>query len=294
MIIYYVLSIVCVIFSAFFSGLTLALMSLDIIKLEIIATCGNNKESNYAKSIIPIRKKQNSHKRSYGHLGVLVGEKSGAGIIASLAAFNYGCGLVSIVSRENILVPFEIMQTNSIDNFSALAFGMGLGNCFDDVIEDILDLDIPMVIDADMFYKEKIIDFLEKKVVLTPHPKEFASLLKITGIGEYSVEDIQKNRFDLAIKFSEKYPKVVLLLKGANKIIAFNKKLFIDPNGSVALAKGGSGDVLAGMIGGLLAQGWHPLKATIHASLSHSIAGNVEPNYALTPMKLIKRLENIT
>jgi NAD(P)H-hydrate repair Nnr-like enzyme with NAD(P)H-hydrate dehydratase domain len=47
------------------------------------------------------------------------------------------------------------------------------------------------------------------------------------------------------------------------------------------------------MIGSLLAQGWHPLKATIHASLAHSIAGNYEPNYALTPMKLIERLENL-
>jgi len=243
--------------------------------------------------IKPIRKKQNSHKKTYGHLGVLVGEKEGAGIIASLSAFNYGCGLVSVVSRENIIIPYEIMKTNTISGFSALAFGMGLGNYFDDVMDDIVKLDISMVIDADMFYKEDILKFLDKKVVLTPHPKEFASLLKIVGIGEYSVDEVQKNRFELALKFSEKYPKVVLLLKGANKIIAYNKKLFIDPNGNVALAKGGSGDVLAGIIGSLLAQGFHPLKAAIHGSLAHSLAGNYEPNYALTPEKLIKRLENI-
>jgi hydroxyethylthiazole kinase-like uncharacterized protein yjeF len=243
--------------------------------------------------ITPNRNKQNTHKKNYGHLGVLVGDKPGAGILAASAAFNYGCGLVSVVSRERIETPYEIMQTSHLENFDALAFGMGLNNYFDDVLDEIVSLNIPMVIDADMFYKKDIVKFLDKKVVLTPHPKEFSSLLKLTGIGEYSVKEVQKNRFALVEKFSEKYPGVVLLLKGANKIIAYNKKLFIDPNGSVALAKGGSGDVLAGIIASLLAQGWHPLKAAIHGSLAHSIAGNYEPNFALTPLKLIERLENL-
>jgi hydroxyethylthiazole kinase-like uncharacterized protein yjeF len=183
------------------------------------------------------------------------------------------------------------MHSHRIENFSALAFGMGLNNHFDDEMANILRLDIPMVIDADMFYKEIIKEFLEKQVVLTPHPKEFASLLKIVNIGEYSVEEIQKNRFSLAEEFSKRFPNVVLLLKGANKIVAYKGNLHIDPNGTVALAKGGSGDVLAGMIGALLAQGWHPLKAAIHASLAHSVAGNYEPNFSLTPMKLINRLD---
>jgi hydroxyethylthiazole kinase-like uncharacterized protein yjeF len=243
--------------------------------------------------ILPLRNKQNSHKRTYGHLGVLVGDKPGAGIMASLAAFNYGCGLVSVVSREKVDTPYEIMQTSKIENFSALAFGMGMSNHFDDILKDIADIDIPMVIDADMFYKKDIKLFLNKKVVLTPHPKEFASLLKILGLGEYSVKEVQEKRFELVEKFAEAYPHVVLLLKGANKIITYNKKLFIDPNGNVALAKGGSGDVLAGIIGSLLAQGWHPLKAAIHGSLAHSLAGGYEPNYALTPMKIIQNLEKL-
>ena len=245
--------------------------------------------------ILPLRSKQNSHKRTYGHLGVLVGEKAGAGIMAAMAAFNFGAGLVSVVSHdEKINIPYEIMHSHHIENFTALAFGMGLNNHFDDEMNEILSLDIPMIIDADMFYKDVIKEFLKKdKVVLTPHPKEFAALLKILGMGDYSVKDIQPDRFGFVKKFSEKYPKVVLLLKGANKLIGFNGKVYIDPNGSAALAKGGSGDVLAGMIGSLLAQGWHPLKATIHASLAHSIAGNYEPNYALTPIKLIQRLENL-
>ena len=243
--------------------------------------------------ILPIRKKENTHKRSYGHLGVLAGEKKGAAVLAAKAAFNFGCGLVSVVSHENFNLPYEIMFSEKIENkFDALAFGMGMGSYFDDEIKNILALNIPMVIDADMFYKDEIKEFLNKeKIVLTPHPKEFSSLLKILGFGNYSTAEVQKNRFKLAKEFSKKYPKVVLLLKGANKIIAFNNKLYIDPLGSVALAKGGSGDVLAGMIGGLLAQGYHPFKATLMASVAHSIAGNYSPNYALTPEKLIKRLD---
>ena len=85
----------------------------------------------------------------------------------------------------------------------------------------------------------------------------------------------------------------MLLLKGANTIIAYKNQLYINNFGTPALAKGGSGDVLAGMIGSLIAQGYHPLKATITASLAHSFASNIEPNYSLTPIKLISNLDRL-
>ena len=240
---------------------------------------------------LPKRKKLNSHKGTYGHLGVLVGEKEGAGVISSLAGLNFGAGLVTCITKEKIQIPYELMHDYQIsDKFSAIAFGMGMGNFYDDEINKLSKLDIPMVIDADMFYKEEIKLFLDKKVVLTPHPKEFSSLLKITGIGEYSIDEIQKNRFNLSLEFSKKYPKVVLLLKGANTIIAYKNQIYINTFGTPALSKGGSGDVLAGMIGSLLAQHYHPLKATINASIAHSLAGDIQPNYSLTPIKLINNL----
>ncbi len=243
---------------------------------------------------LPFRDKQNSHKGNYGHLEVLIGEKTGAGIISSLAGLNFGAGLVTAVTKKDINIPYEIMTSNEIQNHSAIVFGMGLGNCFDNELKNLSKSKTSMVIDADMFYKVEILDFLDKKnLVLTPHPKEFSSLLKLTNLGEYSINEIQKNRFILAKKFSEKYPNIVLLLKGANKIIAYKNNIYIDNLGSNALSKAGSGDVLAGMIGSLLAQNFHPLKATITASLAHSIAGNFEPNYALTPLKLIERLNFI-
>jgi len=91
-------------------------------------------------------------------------------------------------------------------------------------------------------------------------------------------------------RFTEIYPEVVLVLKGANRLIAYKGKIYIDPLGDVALAKGGSGDVMAGLIGGLLAQGYHPLKAAITGSLALSLAGKYSPNFGLTPSKLIKRV----
>ncbi len=255
-----------------------------------------SKKTNYyllekSDMILPFRNKKNSHKGTYGHLGVLVGEKKGAGIIAGLAGLNFGAGLVTCVTREKAQIPYELMEDDRIsDKFNTLVFGMGMGNFYDDEIENICKMDIKKVIDADMFYKKEILFCLDKEVILTPHPKEFSSLLKICKIGEYSVEEIQKNRFKLALQFSKKYPKVLLLLKGANTIIAYKNQLYINPFGTPALSKGGSGDVLAGMIGSLVAQGYHILKATITASLAHSFAGDIEVNYSLTPMKIIKNL----
>ena len=240
---------------------------------------------------LPKRDKKNTHKGNFGHLGVLVGDKEGAGIIASLAGLNFGAGLVTAITKEKIQIPYEIMHSYSIGKYSALAFGMGLGNFYDDELEKICKMDIAKVIDADMFYKKEILHCL-KNSVLTPHPKEFASLLKLTDLGEYSIKDIQNNRFELALKFSEKYPNVVLLLKGANTIIAYKNQLYINPFGKPSLSKGGSGDVLAGMIGALLAQKYHPLKATITASLAHSFASK-KFDYDLTPLKLIKGISKL-
>jgi len=256
------------------------------------------KKSNYfvlekKDMLLPIRDKKTSHKGTYGHLGVLVGEKEGAGIIAALAGLNFGSGLVTAVTKEKIQIPYEIMHSYSIENYSAIVFGMGMGNFYDDELDKLSNLEIPKVIDADMFYKKEIIKFLSQNVVLTPHPKEFSSLLKLCELGEYSVNEIQNSRFELALKFSNKYPNVVLLLKGSNVIIAYKNQLYINPYGTQALAKGGSGDVLAGMIGSLLAQKYHPLKAAITASLAHSFAGDIKPNYNLTPLKIIDNLKLI-
>ena len=135
-------------------------------------------------------------------------------------------------------------------------------------------------------------EILRKKrnLVLTPHPKEFSSLLKITSVAFVSTKEVQENRFELVREFCKKYPDVVLLLKGANTLIGQNEKIFINPYGSNALSKGGSGDVLGGLIGSLLSQGYSTLDAAINASLAHSLSSLKfnKNNYALTPFDLIE------
>lgn len=245
---------------------------------------------------LPFRNKKDLNKGSFGHLNVILGSKKGAGIIASNAAFGFGVGLVSVVCNENVDLPYHIMQTQNISqNCTAIAIGMGLGKYDENKIKEILNKDVPKIIDADLFYDELILEVLDKEVVLTPHPKEFISLLKLSGIADISVQELQNNRFLYVEKFSKKYPKTVLLLKGANVIIAQNEKLYVNSFGSAVLSKGGSGDVLSGLIGSLLAQGYKPLDAAISASLAHTLAAKnyKKNNYSLSPQDLIEEIKNL-
>ena len=159
---------------------------------------------------------------------------------------------------------------------------------------------VPAVLDADIFYWPQIKDLLaaKKNVVLTPHPKEFSALLKNVGLGIYSVEQVVERRFELAQKFAAGFPGSVLLLKGANVFIASKLqgeekvRVYINPLGTSALAKGGSGDVLAGMIGALLAQGYETLEAAVTASIRHASASRAfdGKDYALAPFELMKNI----
>lgn len=245
---------------------------------------------------LPFRNKKNSHKGSFGHLNVVTGCKKGAGIIAANAAFGFGVGLVSVVCHENLDLPYHIMQTHFIsENCTAIAIGMGLGKYEIDEIRKILNKKVPKIIDADLFYDKLICEVLEQNIVLTPHPKEFVSLLKLCDIADISVEELQNNRFLYVKEFCKKYSNVVLLLKGANVIISSNEKLYVNSYGSAVLSKGGSGDVLSGLIGSLLAQGYNSLDAAINASLAHAMAARNYPknNYSLTPADLVEEIRKL-
>ncbi|MCT7466196.1 NAD(P)H-hydrate dehydratase [Aliarcobacter cryaerophilus] len=243
---------------------------------------------------LPLRDIKNSHKGTFGHVNIVSGEKIGASIIASQASFAFGAGLVTIVSQNEKNIPCNIMQSKSVsENCTAIALGMGLGEIESLKLEEFLQLNIPKVLDADIFYNPLIVKYLDKNVVLTPHPKEFISLLKLTNIADISIEELQDNRFLYVEKFCKIYPKVTLLLKGANVIISKNDKIYVNIFGSSKLSKGGSGDVLSGLIVSLLAQGYTSLEAAINASLAHTIAAKKykSNNYSMSPQDIIQGIK---
>ncbi|GAA8593649.1 NAD(P)H-hydrate dehydratase [Helicobacter pylori] len=245
---------------------------------------------------LPLRDRKNAHKGDYGHAHVLLGKHSGAGLLSALSALSFGSGVVSIQALECEITssnkPLELVFCENFPKkLSAFALGMGLENIPKD-FKKWLGL-APCVLDAGVFYHKEVLQALEKEVILTPHPKEFLSLLKSVGIN-ISMLELLDNKLEIARDFSQKYPKVVLLLKGANTLIAHQGRVFINNLGSVALAKAGSGDVLAGLIVSLLAQKYTPLDAAINASLAHALAGlEFKNHYALTPLDLIEKIKRL-
>ncbi len=245
---------------------------------------------------LPLRDKKNAHKGDYGHAHILLGKHSGAGLLSALSALNFGSGVVSVQALECEITssnkPLELVFCENFPNpLSAFALGMGLENIPKD-FNKWLEL-APCVLDAGVFYHKEVLQALEKEVVLTPHPKEFLSLLKLVGIN-ISMLELLDNKLEIARDFSQKYPKVVLLLKGANTLIAHQGQVFINILGSVALAKAGSGDVLAGLILSLLSQHYTPLDAAINASLAHALASlEFKNNYALAPLDLIEKIKRL-
>ncbi len=244
---------------------------------------------------LPLRDKKNTNKGSFGHTCVVAGDKSGAAILAGTSALNFGSGLVTLMSRDSLFIPPYLMHSNSIPkNTTSIVIGMGLGDVGVD-FELLTTNNCPLVVDADIFYDTNLPELLRGRtdVVLTPHPKEFASLLRICNLGDIEVKDIQSNRFKYVRIFMNHFPDITLVLKGANTIVASKKQMYISIEGTNILSKGGSGDVLSGMIGSLLAQGYSGKDAAITAVLAHSIAANSVQynNYALNPIDICKEIK---
>lgn len=252
---------------------------------------------------LPVRTTQNTHKMHYGHAVFFCGEKKGACYLAASAALHFGVGLVSIYGKNvPFLVPDYIYTDTLPDNFSVTAVGSGLGRDTHSLENAALFLTQPLVqqkpavLDADIFYHPRIDAVIRTLAlpILTPHPKEFQVLLKNCGLAEVSITELQENRFYFVRLFCQKYPHAVLLLKGAYSLIGQDCRIFVNPLGSAALAKAGSGDVLAGMIAALAAQGYTPKAAAITASLAHAQAAALRTaNYGLTPSTLAEAIASL-
>ena len=201
-------------------------------------------------------RKRDANKGDYGHVLVVGGApgKSGAVAMSGLAALRMGAGLVTVACADSSRLAPELMTQSldaiSLDRMTVLAIGPALGIKRELVSKLTGEAKIPTVIDADGLNSIAGTDFRGSGVetVLTPHPGEMGRLLGLTGAVK------PEARLSTARQFAMDR-NVCLVLKGFRTLIAFpDGKVWINPTGSPAMAKGGTGDVLTGLIAGLIAQ----------------------------------------
>ncbi len=199
-------------------------------------------------------RRRDSNKGMYGHVLVIGGApgKSGAAAMAGLAALRSGAGLVSVACSDASKLAPELM-TEPFEHFSlerktVLAVGPGLGPAPDLLVNLMSEVKVPMIIDADGLNSIAGTGFRGRGVqtILTPHPGEMA---RLAG-GKFT------DRLATARAFA-KERNVCLVLKGQGTLIATpDGHVWVNPTGSPSMAKGGTGDILTGMIAGMVAQ--HP------------------------------------
>ena len=243
---------------------------------------------DYVKSLLPPRD-DNSHKGTFGKLLCVCGcsEYRGAAAISTTAALRTGVGLVNLCSVEDVIsslsssiyeTTYTILSSDengyiSCENAekiislskscNAILLGCGLGKNAHTVrlVSEIIEhCEIPIIIDADgincLCENINVLKNTRAKIILTPHPAELSRLLGV------SVSEFLENRFDLIKQFSNDY-NVTVLSKSTQSIAVSPdcNKVYLSCVGNSALSKGGSGDLLAGMIASFAAQGTDPISA---------------------------------
>lgn len=207
-------------------------------------------------------REQNSNKGTFGKVLNVCGSRDyiGAAYLSTVSSLKIGAGFSALYSTPDVIKSVSALLPEAVylrkfpdvDNFSVVLIGCGLANqvsLFKKVIKKLENKDIPVVIDADgLNILSKIKINLPQNLIITPHPLEAARLLGC------SLENVLNDLESSAKKLSEKY-NCVTVLKTHRTIICSKDEIFINQHGNSALAKAGSGDVLAGIISGLLAQG---------------------------------------
>lgn len=265
-----------------------------------------------------------THKGDYGKLLCICGSvgMAGAAALSCKAAIHSGAGLVRVVVPENI---YPIVSAQSIESvFSvckvsaegtiskeccekagellrssdACLIGCGLGVTADTraVVEYVIkNCEVPLILDADALniISENISLLHEAKcpVIITPHIGEMA---RLTG---QETDEVSANRLTNAVEFAKEF-NVTVILKGANTIVALaNGEVYVNLNGNPGMAKGGSGDVLAGITASLAAQGMSVADAAACAVYIHGAAGDRAAarfsQHSLTPTDIIYELSSV-
>ncbi|MEM5564381.1 NAD(P)H-hydrate dehydratase [Psychroserpens sp. AS72] len=267
---------------------------LDIgIDREFLFTTETESELIGKNEVLPIYKPREkfSHKGDYGHSLIIGGSygKIGSALLSSRATLSIGAGLVTTFIPK---CGYQIIQTAFPEGMvitddnetmisdikfdiepTVIGVGIGMGTNAETVsaLEKFLKTNkTPLVIDADglniLSKKKTLLKLLPEMSVLTPHPKELERL-----IGKWK-DDFDKLK--KAKAFSKKY-NVVLVIKGANTITIYNEKLYVNTTGNPGMATAGTGDVLTGVITGLISQGYDALGATVFGIYLHGKAADI-------------------
>lgn len=264
-----------------------------------------------------------AHKGTMGTLLNISGSYSMAGacILSSLAALRSGVGLVKVALPKSIyeivasqvyeavFVPFDdskdgTVDINSLDillkaaecsNAVLLGCGLSLSEDTSAFVSDFLDAyDGRVLVDADginaLAMNIDVLDTTKSNVVLTPHLKEMSRL-----IGK-DVSYIVENKERVALEFAKNH-SVTLVLKGKGTIVTDGEKIFVNKTGNAGMAKGGSGDVLSGIIASLMAQGVSNFEAACMGVYIHGLAGDSAAEElsrtAMLPRDIIKKLPGV-
>ena len=265
---------------------------------------GDDKEMIYLTELQPLfpRRPRNTHKGDYGHVVIIGGGGAftGAVTLAARAAHRSGVGLVSAIVPRSLRAIVATASPETMvaaapqdedDAFAADALhvvreffelgrafvvgpGLTRGSGTRQLVEAVVrEATGPLVIDADalsvMAGAPEVFKQSKFPVVLTPHPGEMATLLDCT------VAEVQEDRIAAARALAAR-SNAVAVLKGAGTIVARpDGAVWINATGNPGMAKGGAGDVLSGVLGGLLAQGFNPLAAACAAVYVHGRAGDL-------------------
>lgn len=232
------------------------------------------------------RRSGNAHKGSVGRVLVVGGYRSytGAPALAALGAYRAGAGLVTVAypadcevvpPLEAVRLPlFEWNQANlQMARAEAIAVGMGGGDSGEPQAMAALSLGRPSVLDADAL-KPRVVEAFAAAglpTVITPHPGEASRLLELPS------EQIARYPLEAAASLARRYPGVVAVLKGGPSVVALQQeevRLSVNTSGNPAMASGGMGDVLAGVIAALLAGGLRPWDAARLGVYLHGLAGD--------------------
>ncbi|MCX7549445.1 NAD(P)H-hydrate dehydratase [Xanthomarina sp. F2636L] len=236
-------------------------------------------------------RKKYSNKGHFGHALIIGGSygKIGAVTLASRATLASGAGLITAYvpkcGYQTIQSSFpEAMVLTDTDeqiltkialDFNSTAIGIGVGMGTDNktikAFEDFLrNNKSPLIVDADainmLSKKKNLIKLLPEGTILTPHPKELERLI---GVWKDDFDKLKKVK-----AFSKKH-QVIVVIKGAHTITVLEEKLYVNTTGNPGLASGGTGDVLTGVITGLVAQGYNPLVASIFGVYLHGKSADI-------------------